>query len=454
MKIEPNLESMVPQVELRVLYGPQAGSRLALAPGDYLLGSDDECSVILAGPRMEACHAKLSFDGDTPSVMPLDGTVCDAQGNTLTDTLPLTLGMPFELGGVWISVDAVDAPWPDPEAVAPLAAPAPHAGATLDHESTHASATETGDENSDQRQRGKRVLIAASALLALIAMAGIVGAAWLVQQEKTIRPVMAQTEAVGKQKIERDVRNLLAEIAPNQTAIVKTLPNGMIEVTAYVNDQVTQERLLRSLNKIISSPAIQIYVESEMKAQAKKILAQQLDPGRAVLKLGEVKSGTVTIQGAVASNSVKEAVVDALHNGVPGVRQVDAIVSLPEDLPAVLQQRISEASLTKKLQIIDRQPEFILKGSLNPDELRSWEKLFFQFNEEFGHLLPIRATLLTAQSKPPVNVQMIVGGPIPFVVTENGQHVSRGGEVNGHTLMSIRDNEVVFDGNERFKIPR
>ena len=43
---------------------------------------------------------------------------------------------------------------------------------------------------------------------------------------------------------------------------------------------------------------------------------------------------------------------------------------------------------------------------------------------------------------------------MPFVITENGQRVTRGGDINGHTLIPIKDTEVIFDGNEKIKISR
>lgn len=121
MKIEPHIEAMLAQVELRVLYGPQAGSRLPLSSGTYLLGTGDECAVMLAGPRMRETHASLEFDGETPSITPVEGQVFDAQGNEIQGTLPMRLGMPVELGGVWISLDLIDSEWPDPEEVAAIA---------------------------------------------------------------------------------------------------------------------------------------------------------------------------------------------------------------------------------------------------------------------------------------------------------------------------------------------
>ena len=120
MKLEPSLDTLQASVELRVLVGPQAGSCLNLSVGEYHLGTSDECEIILIGPRLEAVHAKLSFDGDQITITPGDGKICDAQGNEITDTFPLALGMPVDLGGIWVSVDNTAALWPDPADILPV----------------------------------------------------------------------------------------------------------------------------------------------------------------------------------------------------------------------------------------------------------------------------------------------------------------------------------------------
>jgi hypothetical protein len=76
------------------------------------------------------------------------------------------------------------------------------------------------------------------------------------------------------------------------------------------------------------------------------------------------------------------------------------------------------------------------------------------FNNNYGSLLPIRATISQIQTKPPVNVETIVGGNTPFVVTTSGQRIGKGGNINGNVLSIVRDNEIIFDGNERFRIGR
>ena len=102
----------------------------------------------------------------------------------------------------------------------------------------------------------------------------------------------------------------------------------------------------------------------------------------------------------------------------------------------------------------DRQPEFNMRGTLTDEEMRRGESLIVDFTERFGKLLPIRATMRVATNKPPVHVQAIIGGSSPFVMTDDGERVMRGGEVKGNKLVIVKDSEIIFEGKERFKISR
>ena len=189
MKLEPSFDTLQAQVELRVLVGPQAGSSLSLGIGDYSLGTSDECEIILMGSRLEAIHAKLSFDGDQITVKPVEGKVCDAQGNEIMDTFPLTLGMPFDLGGVWVSVDSVDARWPDPADVLPTPVPPSPVDQTVTEGEVQTQAAD--NPASRLRNRAKITLIVSAVGLFLIVLAGISLAAWMIEQQA--RPEVVAT---------------------------------------------------------------------------------------------------------------------------------------------------------------------------------------------------------------------------------------------------------------------
>lgn len=454
MKLEPSFDTLQAQVELRVLVGPQAGSSLSLGIGDYSLGTSDECEIILMGSRLEAIHAKLSFDGDQITVKPVEGKVCDAQGNEIMDTFPLTLGMPFDLGGVWVSVDSVDARWPDPADVLPTPVPPSPVDQTVTEGEVQTQAAD--NPASRLRNRAKITLIVSAVGLFLIVLAGISLAAWMIEQQArpkvvaTVSKPVVPTIPVNQQKVLQIIQNL--DLA--SSVEMKISEKGSISVSGYLPDGNTKKRLIQALDNISPSPKTELYVDGELLEAAKKILVDKLDPARAKLKADSVTNGVLKVSGAVLTQTAKESAYELVKSEVPGVRQIDGMILQADDLPQQFQEKIISAGLVKKLQVVSRQPEFVLRGTMNEEELRNWETVLTEFNEDYGKILPIRATIRVVQKKSPFNVQIVVGGNMPFVITESGQRVTRGGDINGHTLITIKDTEVIFDGSEKIKISR
>lgn len=454
MKIEPAFDTLLPQVELRVLYGPQAGSRLSITPGDYELGASDECSIILSGPRMEGSHARLSFDGNHPSISPTYGKVCDAQGNEITDTITLSLGMPVELGGVWIAIDEIDSPWPDPAAVAPVSGMSPVEVPLKTEPEIKKTSVDANDEK--MRFRAKLTLAVSLAVLVLVGLGGIAVAEWLILKGKApvnVEVTVKSSDTTSEKQAEK-IRALIASVASGQLVDVTVSTSKKLNVVGYAKDRAMHTKLLQALETISPQPASQFYVEEDMLEASRQILNTRLDPARARLRALEIKGGSLSIQGAVASQSVRDAATEMLHAGVPGLKEVTGSVIIAEELPPVFMERLTENGLARKMQLVSKQPELVLRGTLTEDEMKRWEKLLLAFTEDYGKVLPIRASITLGQRKLPVNVQTIVGGITPYVMTTDGQRTTRGGDTNGHTLVTVKDNEIVFEGGERIRIGR
>jgi len=455
MKIEPHLETLLPQLELRVLHGPQAGSRLTLFVGEYTLGTDDECEVMLAGPRLMGMHARVKIDADTASISPVDGNILDAHGKQILGNTPLAIGMPVEIGGVWISIDEVDAPWPTTETLIPQPSAVPLPDPSEPSEPSPISEPQIHSENDFNvlRARAKRFLIISMSGLATVAVFGIAGALWLSSQ-----PMPPASEMVANTPPIKSAPTLgdrLAEAFPGRTVQITSANGGTTVVTAYAADGAMANRMQQMIRKFDGAAVTHVFADDAMLASVSSVILKYRQEGtRAVVKITDMNNGTATLRGIVTSQSVRDELLENLKNSVPGLRSVDLAAQGTDELPSLLTDRLNVADLSKKLQIVSRQPEFTLRGNLSEEELQRWESVLIQFNEDFGRILPIRAMISLQQKRPPINVQTVVGGSMPFVITDTGQRIGVGGEANGHTISAIRDDEIIFDGTLRFRIAR
>lgn len=498
------------RVELRVLYGPQAGSRLMLAEGEYLLGSSDMCTIILAGPKIEQEHAILTLEGGQISIQPLDGDVNDALGNELSDTLVLEPGQAVELGGIWIAVDDPDADWPDLHTIAPAPGRA------------QAEAVDTVEEGTGEEDSDGAMLVVSDTAAVPVAVHGVggetvidaavedvadgamgVGRRWLVRL-KTIPPrliiaaatlglallAVAIWIAVGNDDERRSAviaavtRPVLRQPRPVPppaiTSYLASLPYGKglsvarddagdWSVSGAVPTGLDRKQMTEALANLQPPAVAHVSVVEDMVAAANRYLAGRSASGsNAVLRVELGEAGSVRLVGAASDMPVVDAVIRELRENVPGLLRVDAQVLLPQQLRERLRARIAEAGLDKRLSYVQEAPEVVLGGRLNSDETARWEMLLVQFAREYGNVVPIRASIgngnpavVTASveterggQRLPVGVQAIVSGPVPYIVTSSGKRINQGGEIDGQTLLSVRDGEVVFEGKRRIRIMR
>ncbi len=456
MKREPILDELqTTPLELRVLYGPQSGSRLTLSLGEYQLGSSDECTIILTGPRIEGLHAKLEIEDGQTSVTPLDGKINDTLGNPIEETTTLALGMPIEIGGVWISIDHIDADWPDPVEVAPISPASP-----ITHPPLHEPVVEVTEAPSFIHQfipvtlRARLgLLISISAFLIFIICG--VSLIFSLQKNDSDNPKMTVTQnSSGEPLYFNEIRSKIFPLTEKNSIKVTKNKQGEVVVRGYVDTTAIKNKITEIVHQHAPNPIIQIYAENEILDAAKNLIDQKEDKNRSKLSVDGINNGILKISGSVSSASARDEVIEQFKSTIPGVIEVEGSLLGPEEIAFRFETELNDAGLSKRFQIISRQPDFVLRGKLTESEIRTWENLVQGFYTNYGNLLPIRATISQIQNKPPVNVETIVGGNTPFVVTASGQRVGKGGNINGNVLSIVRDNEIIFDGNERFRIGR
>lgn len=463
-------------LELRVLYGPQAGSSLPLAPGEYLLGTSDDCAILLAGPHMKEHHALLTIDERGAVLKPVDGAVCDAMGHEIADELVLTSGLPVELGGVSIAVDGADARWPTPQSVTPMAGDAPategaDAQAAAQAAEPEPAANKWAAVGSEVLQRLRLVSkplrrvglgLAATAGLTMLAFAL---AGWMEGEAATppASNISADADAApaptepAADAPPRALSDLITQINASKVLNVTRRADGRWLVAGYVRTAALRQSLVDSLQGLSPPPELTVYAEDELIAAAAQALNSRDDLNDAWLQIESSGEGTLRLVGAAHRALQVDAAKAALLAEVAGVRQVDSAVLLPGQLLANLKEQIRTAGLAERVAFAKESPEVVIKGKLNADELERWNTLYAAFVEAYGDVLPVDASLddtpVQTQRAGP-GVKTIVGGAVPYIVTDTGVRVNRGGDFNGHRLAAVQDGEVVFEGTERLRIGR
>ncbi len=97
---------------LKVISGPHQGAEIALNPGKTLIGSDDECDVVLHDVLVAPQHLELELDDGGISAAPLGGRVF-VGGKRIRDASQKVADFSFlSIGGSHLVIGRADAVWP------------------------------------------------------------------------------------------------------------------------------------------------------------------------------------------------------------------------------------------------------------------------------------------------------------------------------------------------------
>lgn len=409
-------------LELRVLHGPQAGSTLPLELGEtYTLGTADTCAVLLAGTQIEAEHVALSADSDGIQVTLLQGKVMTIDRGEVSSGQVLSLGTVLRLGRVKLTVDSVDAPWPHDDA---LEEPDPVPVAQVDVAAVESSrpagalpeaATPSARSNGSRNWIPSVVLGGAATLLM-----GAAVAAWVTSDEG--------------HKAVADAPALQAAALAPAGAAVSALSSASTPASAPA-----------------SAPQVRAATDSDRLKTVTQFLDKHRVAGEVEVNVEKLPSGTLRIIGAAATRDKLEALTDAARTELADAAPVEFAMLLRSELAARFEDRLRASGLAGKFKVQRRDPQLELQAVLGAADLRIWEKLFLDFTHEYGNVLTIVAHVQHERDTVQAQIETVVGGSFPYLVTIAGKRIAPGGTLDGRTLVAIRDGEAVFSDGLRVR---
>jgi len=469
--------------ELRVLTGTHAGASVLLPEGGQVLGSSDDCDLILSDEGVLAQHARLEHQDDGSTVLRwLDGNL---------PPLVIRPGEGAVVGPVRIAVEASGTPW---RTDVPIQQPAPEPGALgadgteliLSDDDARAAPPAQATAHPAQALHRSLASNLTLAALTLLAVGSIVLVWWTWQRN---RPVPAPTAAMqaAAQAGAASAPNASSASAPTATGVTPSAATATATPAVIGRDPVTEtvarlnlgervqvqprtgqtplvhasllsdddtDRLATALSRLSPRPGLRLLSPSDVQATIDAVLEGHKGSSGRTLSARYV-DGRFSVRGRVADESARDSLLAELAKALPTVRDIDSAVqtdaqaatAMVEDLRG---QGVGGVSGAWNAGVL------ALQVDLSPAEVPRWERALLAAASR--HQLPFRATLNLREGPPPAPVRLpftvrsVMSSEMPYVVLSDGRKLVAGATVSGWQLMEIRVDAVVFEGAEGRRI--
>lgn len=458
-----------PPIELRVLHGPQAGSTMPLEPGEhYTFGTADSCAVLLSGRQVEAEHATLYADSEGIHVVPHEGKVLTLDRGELAEGDVVELGTVLRLGRVLLTIDDVSAPWPqddeldEPIAATPAAArPAERdadAAPAADAATIAAPAASAPSVPPKSRAPRSRTFVAPGAIIGTFAMLlmGAAVAAWVAGDARHSPAAETPGEqapaaaAVSPAPAVLDVAELTRAF-PEATLKAVREPDGKWVLSGRTATEETRKGLREAVAAMPFPVDVRVMLDAERMALATKFVEERRVPGQTELTVKQGNAGALRITGATANAASLAALTEAANKELANAAPVEMAVLLRHELVARFDESLRAAGLARRFKTIRTEPQLELEAVLSAADMRTWETLFLDFTREWGTVLTISAQIQQERDRIESQVEAVVAGPQPYIVTTGGKRITPGGVLDGRTLVAIRNGELFFSDGLRVR---
>jgi type III secretion protein D len=442
-------------LELRVLSGLHREASCPAQDG-AVVGADPDCDIVLADAGLGPRAARLRIGPNGWDIAPEDGAPADEPRTPFNQALPL--------GPVWVTVARNGDAWADlpdaandgavPEAKteAAPAADSPAAPEAQDAASAARSSTpNTGpapwravaaaaEPKPDKRAAWPLALGLAAVVLAVvvaISMAWMLPTAPRQAEHASARPTAQDTLPA--------INAAIARLGLSDRLHAQLLPDGSVEVSGWVRNNAEQDALSAALTQVWPMPAMRVSVAETIAATADDVL-RSFSVKYAARYDG---NGRLTVQGIAPDAKERGAAIAALNAQLPGVTILGNDIMLAPDVLDDLAGRITAAGITG---VGLTWKDNVLQAStsaLTDDQVDALRTVVEHFNAtHFGVAAlgkPSVADMPFADSVP-FGIRLVVSGPQPFIVLDNGDKLLVGGTYMRYRLIAVEPSRLVFDG--------
>ena len=494
------------KVTLKIFSGPHVGAEVILADGDFVIGRDDDCDIILNDEAIADRHARLQIANGATTLLALSGSVAVDGQPTEDGPTALPARTIFTLGTTHCGLAPIGENWREvvlPELVrggllaresgegaqVPAATDAgseqenvPAAGvSTAAATATDGSADEEGAEDKARTAgRKSRPLMSVLGVL-LIFIAGALFWTESARQGKAYTKGETPTSAVKHFVDVRGTEQLVAENGLADRLAVSTSADDRVVVSGYLDSEAERRSLAAALRSANLEARLRIWTGEALLLAAKTTV----NALRAPLQVGYRDPGVITLSGIMPRGQSLRKVIDALYDDIPGIITLDNMAVDLDLAVSDFRDLLEDVGLNEQITVNTRKDTVTASGTV-PKELRqNWIRARKEYLKLYGDRVPVKLAVTVFETAPLSSVMVrseakpvvpAVVGPrpapkprakveplperpsldirsvslagTPQVVTKDGQIYKVGGLLpNGATIKEIAIDSIVLSMN-------
>jgi len=483
-------------VLLRLLSGPQQGAEVRLGEEtSYLIGSDDECDIVLQAESIAPRHLAVTARQGQLHLEARDQAVITAE-RTLQpgQTSQIPAGAVIRLGEIHIGLGPENTDWnqvvwpaaekkPDeapgqeaPPVSAVDESPPPMQDVPPAQSSPSPPSPPSppsSPPSSPSRSAGRRWLaLGGIAILATL----ILAAWWWTPLHDWLNGGSATDRTAAETTVVAKAQAIATELGIHGINIA-VRPDGGVVLTGYCETRASKSRLSAALRTQGIAADNQLWPEETIR----ETIAYTLDRlGGKSLRYDYLGKGVLQLHGLLRTGLRHDQLQSTLHNDVPGLDRIESKAKTLEDFTADLRKQVQEAGLDEQIAITATATNITAVGTLDADEMARWEPIaraFLAATQDFltfdakvslikGSASPLPPTRIpaTAAAAPQkeekksygplrIAVRGIMIGPdqVSYALLDDGTRIAEGDRIDGHYLVEkILFNRVIIrDGAQR-----
>jgi len=320
---------------LKVIAGPHQGAEISLHAGKTLIGSDDECDVVLHDVLVAPQHLELELGSTGIAAAPLGGRVY-IQGKRIRDARQTLAFFTFlSIGGSHLVIGPVDEKWPllsaadIPELEKEVETP--------EEESSKKNDTVTDDPVQESVTTPKPIVVntvttAASSVSKLGPILGIAAGfvlllGWVVIYIDFFSSRSKSVDDTDRKPIDR-VNAVIEELGLTGSVKVEEAA-GRLTASGYVDSESRQRELQAIFRATVPGLRTKIYSLEKIASSSRALLDDQHLP----LTVSSLTQGKLKVTGKLTSAEPWVRMKQTLMREVPGISAVEDEVEIETPRP-------------------------------------------------------------------------------------------------------------------------